>query len=285
MSKRKALGRGLSALLPESPDDAKTAKDGNGLRMVPIDDLHPGLQPRHEFHQQALVSLAESIRQNGILQPIVVREAEGKLLILAGERRWRAARLAGLKQVSVLVREATDRQAFELALVENIQREDLNPIEEAEAYHRLVKEHGHTQEQVATLVGRDRSTVTNALRLLRLPGDVRVLVAEGSLSAGHARTLLTLDGPKAMSVMAHRVVTDALSVRQTEALVRLATQPRPPKKPVVQKSSALRDLEERLKRSLQTKVRIQSKSKKRGKVEIEYHSLEELDRLLEILLR
>jgi len=285
MSKRKALGRGLSALLPESPDTSQNAKGGNGLRLIPIDDLNPGMQPRHEFRQQALVGLAESIRQNGILQPIVVRQAGGKFVILAGERRWRAARLAGLKQVPVLVREATDRQAFELALVENIQREDLNPIEEAEAYQRLVTEHGHTQEQVANLVGKDRTTVTNALRLLRLPEDVRVLVAEGSLSGGHARTLLALDGPRAMSVMAHRVVADALSVRQTEALVRLATQPRLPKKPVIQKSSALRDLEERLQRNLQTKVRIQSKNKKRGKVEIEYHSLEELDRLLEILLR
>jgi ParB family chromosome partitioning protein len=249
--------------------------------------VHPSTsQPRKTFDDERLGELAESIRVQGIIQPLVVRErAEGGYELVAGERRWRAAQRAGLHEVPVVVREIALARAFEMALVENLQREDLNPIEEAEAYQRLVAEFGYTQESLAARVGKDRSTVANALRLLRLPEGVRGLVIGGRLGMGHARALLGLDSDDAIERVARQTVSRALSVRQVEALVRRertraeATPAAPPRP-----SPAARDLTERLQRALGTRVRLVEAGPGRGYLEIHFHSLDELDTVLAKIL-
>jgi ParB family chromosome partitioning protein len=291
---RKALGRGLSALLPDpahdTPQPAPTlhtpkAESGQGLLEVEVERIRPGIQPRKTFAQNSLVELADSIKKQGLLQPLLVRQSNSRFVLIAGERRWRAAKLAGLHTVPVVVKEATEAQAFELALVENVQRQDLNPIEEAEAYRRLIDEYAYTQEQAAARVGRDRSTVTNALRLLRLPAAVRRLVADGALSGGHARALLSLSDPKQIKALADRIVRQGLSVRQTEKLVQSPKKKKKATQSEPVKTAAVRDLEERLQRSMKTRVRLRDRGKGNGRIEIEYNSLDELDRLLDVLLR
>lgn len=214
-SGRTALGRGLSALLPAAPPS------GRGLLSVPLDQLRPEKeQPRRRFEKHALDELAASVAARGVLQPILVRrEAAGGYRIVAGERRWRAARQAGLAEVPVIVKEISDTEAFEIALIENIQREDLSPLEEAEAYQRLLSEHGLTQEDLARRVGKDRSTITNALRLLRLPDQVKGDLQMGDLSVGHAKVLLGLEDPAEIVRVAGQVAARGLSVRETEKLV------------------------------------------------------------------
>jgi ParB family chromosome partitioning protein len=290
VSKRKALGRGLSALLPETQKEPGT-RPPKGFVEVAVDRLSAGPnQPRQDFSQEGLEQLAESIRQQGVLQPLLVRRTDSKseYLIIAGERRWRAAKLAGLKTVPVAVKEATEAQAFEMALVENLQRLDLNPVEEAQAFHRLIHEYGCTQEEVANRVGRDRSTVANSLRLLSLPKSVQSRLTDGSLTAGHARALLALKSRAQMEFICKKILKEGLSVRQAEALVKLTLAAAPEKKakskprPV---GTAVQQLQERLQRALGTRVHIRDKGRGRGRVEIEYHSLDELDRLLDILLR
>lgn len=292
MSKRKALGRGLGALLPDPPKLRTPGADpADGFVSVPVDSLSAGPnQPRQDFSEGGLAQLAESIRQQGVLQPLLVRRADSGsgYLIIAGERRFRAAKLAGLRSVPVAIKEATEVEAFEMALVENLQRQDLNPIEEAQAFHRLIHEHGCTQEEVANRVGRDRSTVANSLRLLSLPESLRTHLVDGTLTAGHARALLGLRSTTQMEYIARKVLRESLNVRQTEALVKetltaSAAKPAKPKPRSV--GPAVRQLEERLQRALGTRVRLRDRGRGRGRVEIEYHSLEELDRLLDILLR
>jgi ParB family chromosome partitioning protein len=285
-NKRKALGRGLSALLPEPGAEPASAPAGDGLQLVPVDEVHAGVQPRKSFPEKDLLELAESIKRQGVLQPLLVRRDEEGFVIVAGERRWRAAKLAGAETVPVVIKEATESEAFELALVENVQRQDLNPIEEAEAYDRLIEEYGYTQERVAKRVGRDRSTVANELRLLKLPSSVQELVAGGKLTSGHARALLGLGEKIRIEAIARKVVRKGLSVRQTEKLVRKAGEPGKPtgSKQSTERSPAIRDLEERLQRSMKTRVRLKAKGKGSGKIEITYGSLDELDRLLDILL-
>lgn len=294
-NKRKALGRGLSALIPNAGGPSPVAQ----LPHVPakrdffecaIEDVHPSSDnPRQVFDGERLRELAESIRTQGVVQPLVVRERKdgaGGFTLIAGERRWRAAQLAGLKAVPVVVKEATAERAFELAIVENLQREDLNPIEEADAYLRLTSEHGYTQEELATRVGKDRATVANALRLLKLPARVRGQVASGELSMGHARALLGLgEQTAAIERAAVRVIGKGLSVRQTEELVRRERNGAPAKKPAVQPSASVRDLQTRLERALGTRVRLAQKSAQAGTIEIDYASLDQLDGLLEKLLR
>jgi len=212
-NRRQALGRGLGALLAAAPE--------RGLVQLRTDELAPeNAQPRRDFNPDALRELAASVRSKGILQPLLVRRAPGGgFTIIAGERRWRAAREAGLERVPAIVRDTTDAEAFELALVENIQREDLNPIEEADAYHRLISEHGLTQEELARRVGRERPTIANSLRLLRLPEPVRASVAGGALSAGHAKVLLGVDDEAELTRLAARAVAGDWSVRATEKAV------------------------------------------------------------------
>jgi ParB family transcriptional regulator, chromosome partitioning protein len=285
---RKALGRGLSALLPEAEGGrGQGAGDARSIPEVPIDEVKPGIQPRKTFPEKSLLELADSIKRQGVLQPLLVRKTEKGYLLVAGERRWRAAQMAGLEKVPVVIKEASEGEAFELALVENVQRQDLNPIEEAEAYQRLIQEFGHTQEEVARRVGRDRSTVTNELRLLKLPESVRKMVAREELSSGHARALLGLTDAQSMLSLAKKTEEEGWSVRQVERSVR-STKGGGSKKKTSEKkvkSAAVRDLEERLQRSMGTKVMLKDRGKGSGRIEISYNSLDELDRLLDLLLK
>lgn len=285
--KRKALGRGLGALIPPVGTTPGIKRD---YFVVGIEEVHPsGQNPRRTFNEKALSELADSIRQQGLLQPIVVRvraaEEGGGFTLIAGERRWLAAQRAGIKEVPVVVKEASDQQAFEMALIENLQRADLDPIEEAEAYRRMCDEYGYTQEELAERLGRDRVTITNALRLLKLPDPVRGMVSGGELQMGHARALLGFEDPQALVQAATRVAERGLTVRQTEEMVRREKTPRLEPVPARPQSTSARDLETRLARALQTRVRVVEKTAQAGRIEIDYASLDELDRLLDRLLR
>ncbi len=296
VQKRNALGRGLAALIPGAPSPAPAAvvtpvrrADSDGPRAIAIEEVHPAPdQPRTHFDDTRLEELAASIRTQGIIQPLIVRVRDGGgYELIAGERRWRAAQRAGLHEVPAVVRDVSPTRAFEMALVENLQREDLNPLEEAAGYQRLVTEFGYTQESLADRVGKDRSTIANALRLLRLPDGVRSLLAEGRLSMGHARALLGLDTVAAMEKLARRVVSQDLSVRKVEELVkrertggavRVAPAATPP-------SANARDLGLRLTRALGTRVEVVESTPGKGEIAIHFHSLDQLDTLLDRLLR
>ena len=278
--KRKALGKGLAALLPEAP--AATAGEGTLLE-VPPDRIDPNPdQPRQTIDEEKLDELSRSMKEQGIVQPLVVRKQGSRYQLIAGERRWRAAQRAGLAVVPIVVREADDQQVLELALVENIQREELNPIEEAVAYRRLVGELGYSQEQVATRVGKDRSTVANMLRLLRLPREVRALIAEQKLSPGHARPLLALADAESQLVIAQEVVSKGLSVREVERKVRAARE-ETPARPKKKTDPNTREAERQLEALLGTPVRIRRQGKKRGRLEVEFHGEDQLQRIYEIL--
>ena len=298
--KRKALGRGLAALIPGAPSPVATAAGpalarardgapgGDGTRTIAIEDVHPSsAQPRKTFDDERLEELAASIRTQGIIQPLIVRtRPAGGYELIAGERRWRAAQKAGLHDVPAVIRDVAPAQAFEMALVENLQREDLNPLEEAAGYERLIAEFGYTQEKLADRVGKERSTVANALRLLRLPESVLGLVAGGRLSMGHARALLGLDSAPAMERLARRTVSQDLSVRKVEELVRRdragagggGGKADPAKgKP----SPNARDLGLRLTRALGTRVDVNETAPGRGHLAIHFQSLDQLDALLD----
>lgn len=304
---RKALGRGLSALLPGSaparipqanqesaatPQPAATAAPDTAKSyfQAEIEDVHPTPdQPRRRFGESELDELAQSIRTYGVIQPLIVRpRKEGGYFLIAGERRWRASQRAGLHRVPVVVQDVDSKESFERALVENLQRADLNAIEEAEAYQRLVETLGHTQEEVATRVGKDRSTIANSLRLLRLPPAVRAHVEEGRLTMGHARALLTLESAERIEVAARTVISKAMSVRATEAWVKAEADGAKGKAPAAAaqpKSASVRDLESRLMKSLGAQVQVTEKKRgKGGVIEIPYADLDDLDRLLERLL-
>jgi ParB family transcriptional regulator, chromosome partitioning protein len=291
--RRPALGRGMAALLSNAPPPASApaaaapaaaaAIPGRTLLSLPIEAIERNPeQPRKRFEEAKLEELAASIREHGIVEPILVRKDGTKYRILAGERRWRAAQRAGLKEVPAILREATDREAFELALVENIQRADLNAIEEAEAYDVLLSDHGLTQEEIAKRVGKERSTVANALRLLKLPEEVREAVRGGQLDMGHARALLSLEDAESIRKTAQRAIREGLSVRATEALVRVLTQKPAKKGPVAGTSDtpAIRDLSQRLQRRLGARCRVVPTSAVAGRLEVEYTSLDELDGIL-----
>jgi len=281
--RRPALGRGMAALLSNAapPPSAPVASlPGRAVLQLPVEavERNPN-QPRKRFDDAKLEELAASIREHGVVEPILVRREGGKYRILAGERRWRAAQRAGLREVPALVREATDRQAFELALVENIQRADLNAIEEAEAYEVLASSFGLTQEEISARVGKERSTVANALRLLKLPEEVRDAVREDQLDMGHARALLGLTHADEMKKLAQRAIREGLSVRALEALIRgLGKKPAAKNSPA--ESASTRDLAARLQRHLGARCRIVQKTAKTGKLEVEYTSLDELDGIL-----
>jgi ParB family chromosome partitioning protein len=282
--KRPRLGRGLDAMLPATPSRSGGSKDNFSC---PIEDVHPNRdQPRKIFDEERLEELASSIREIGVLEPILVRtRKKGGYEIIAGERRWRAAQRAGLRTVPVFVRDLSSREAFEAALVENLQREDLNPIETARAFARLVEEHGHTQESVANRVGKNRSTVANAMRLLKLPEDVLSLVEDGQLSEGHGRAILQAPTVGAMQKLARQAVAGSWSVRETERRARAANgaAKKSKKKGDKGRSANVRDLETRLGHALGSTVRLRDRRGK-GRIEINYNSFDELDRLLEKLL-
>jgi len=278
--KRPALGRGLGALIPgASPSERK------GVMNLGIEEIRPDRsQPRRHFDEAHIEELAESIRSKGVLLPLIVRRDSEGYVLVAGERRWRAAQKAGLRELPVMVREVTGKEAFEIALIENIQREDLNPIEEAGAYRRLIEEHGLTQEELAARVGKDRSTVANALRLLRLPEPIQRAVVSGELSMGHARALLAIHDEGDLRKAAEKVIAEALSVRAVESLVqRLKSKRQPQRRCDWDGGAQLRHLVEKLQRKLSVKVQLKDKGGS-GTLEIRYGSLAELDRVLAAIL-
>ena len=284
MKEKRGLGRGLDALLPAAPPS--TSYGEKSVFTCAIEKIAPQKgQPRRHFDPTALEELAQSIREHGVIEPIVVRRTPngGAFEIIAGERRWRASQKAGLKEVLVVVKDVSPAAAFELALVENVQRADLGAIELAEAYDRLLREHEYTQETLAARLGKDRSTIANTLRLLKLPPRVRDKVVTGELSEGHARALLGAADVNAISDLAERVLRGRLSVRQTEALVRAKSDKKKQNGAAPSgKSASVRDLESKLTRALGTKVEVRDTGNK-GELAIPYADLDALDRLVERL--
>lgn len=283
---RKALGRGLGALL--SAEGTATATEDPNTISINLIDPSP-LQPRGVFDEAKLNELAQSITANGVVQPLIVRPKQDRFELIAGERRWRAAQLAGLTRVPAIVRQVSDDKVLELALIENIQREDLNPIEEARAYKNLIDTVGLTQEVVAERVGRDRSYVTNFLRLLRLPDDLQELVQRGRLSTGHARTLLGLPDVAAQRRLARKIIEGDLSVRATEKTVRQLTEPKSGRANKQARGHSVSDpnvraAETRLRRHFGTQVRIvQASGSTAGRIELEYYDQADLDRIYALL--
>ena len=289
--KRRGLGRGLSALIPPKPQGEEAAVSSKGSLQLPVEQILPGdSQPRQKFDDVSLSELAESIRAHGVIQPIVVRKrplAAGsspvmnasaqQYEIIAGERRWRAAQKAGLKSIPVVISDAAENDTLTLALVENLQREDLNPIEEAEAFHRLHEALGYTQQEIAEAVGKDRTTIANSLRLLKLPSAVRQQVLSGDLTMGHARALLALDDADEIEKLGREVVARKWSVRQTEKAAQPATSTR--NRTRTKESESERDVRQRLQRALGTRVELKQKSGK-GSVTVHFASFAELDSLL-----
>lgn len=280
MNDRQArLGRGLAALIGDmAPVDGPRVTESGAIRRLPVDFIIANrANPRRDFDDEQLEELTNSIREKGVMQPLLLRPSEDPNLfeLIAGERRWRAAQRAGLHEVPVIIREVDDKEALELAIVENVQRTDLNPVEEASGYDQLMQQFGYTQNDLAQVIGKSRSHVANTLRLMKLPEDVRTMLSSGQLSAGHARTLVTAEDPAAM---ARRIVKDGLSVRQAEALHQEAGHRRKSSKPapVAEKDADTIALEKRLSDALGLKVSI-SNSGEAGKVEIRYKTLEQLD--------
>jgi ParB family chromosome partitioning protein len=293
-TKRRALGRGLDALLPAAP--AALNYGDKSVFACPLEKIVPQKgQPRQRFDTAKLDELAQSIREHGLIEPLVVRRVPGsdRFELIAGERRWRALQRAGVREALVVVKDVSPESAFELALIENVQREDLNAIELAEAYERLLRDHAYTQEALADRLGKDRTTIANVLRLLKLPARVRALVVAAELTEGHARALLGANDAAVIEQLADRVVRGGLNVRATEALVRThvtrakagsAAKDGPTAKSPTVTSPSVRDLEHRLIRALGTKVEVRDRGNK-GEIAIPYADLDALDRLLDKLLK
>jgi len=288
MSKQdRRLGKGLGALLGDYLGEAET--EGAQSRMLPVGKIVPNpYQPRREFGEEELAELTASIRENGLLQPIVVRpagkEADASWELVAGERRWRAVTRLKWREVPAIVRDVDDRTLLVLALVENLQRSELSPLEEAESFHRLSQDFSLSQQEIAEMVGRDRSTVANAMRLLQLPSSVRKLLAEGLLTAGHARPLLSLESERRMAEIARQAVEENWSVREMEARIK-REQPRrkPTPAPEKRRDAAERRLEEELQRALGTAARIKAGRGMKGRIEIPFYGAEDFERIYELL--
>lgn len=276
---KQALGKGLGALIPDLSSLDDKDRKALGIHEIELDKIVPNeYQPRKTFQDEALKELAASIREHGVIQPVIVHRIGANYGLIAGERRWRASRLAGLKTIPALVKDATKRELLEQALIENIQREDLNPIEAAEAYKRLQDEFKLTQEDLAKRVGKERSTVTNFLRILSLPKEVKQELGAGKLSMGHAKALLSLERGRDQIQTALMIVKKGLSVREAETLASRLKNPVKGKK--ARQSHELKSVEEKLKKTLGTKVSIAATARG-GRIIIEYYSTEELDRILE----
>ena len=278
---RKALGRGLGAVLPSRPSAESVPSGEENAHSIPIDSIDPNpLQPRRTFQAERLQELAQSIRSNGIIQPLVVRRAGDRYQLIAGERRWRGAKLAGLQEVPVVIREIGDERLLEITLIENIQREDLNPIETAVAFDRMIRELVLSPEQVGQRTGKDRTTIVNLIRLLQLPDDLQQLVAERRLSAGHARCLLSLPTVQLQREVAEKSVAQGWSVRQVERLTQKMLEGRKPKHvDEVDTDPNVKAAIQEMERVLGTRVRIVEKAKQKGRIEIEFYSSEDLDRI------
>ena len=292
--KKNGLGKGLDSLIPnktvkeESASQQKVSKEkqeknvGSGEILVKINEVEPNReQPRKEFDEDSLMELADSIRQFGILQPLLVQKKKDYYEIIAGERRWRAAKLAGIKDVPIIVKNYTDQEIVEISLIENIQRENLNPIEEAMAYKRLLEEFDLKQDEVAERVSKSRTAVTNSMRLLKLSERVQQMIVDDMISTGHARALLALDDEEQQYILANKIFDEKLSVRETEKLVKALKNP---KKEVKVHMFVYYNLEEHLKNIIGTKVSVNPKANGKGKIEIEYYSEEELERIYDLIM-
>ena len=305
MAKRTGLGRGLGAIFGEdvvensegenrsvsretSPDytvEEKKEEPGKEY-MMKLSIIEPNKgQPRKDFNEESIGELADSIKRYGVLQPLLVKKSGDHYEIVAGERRWRAAKEAGLREVPVVIKEYTKQQAMEIALIENVQREDLNPIEEAQAYQQLMQEFELTQEEIAERVSRSRTAITNCMRLLKLDKRVQDMLIQGQLSSGHARALLALENQDAQYQIGLKIIDQRLSVREVEKLVKLLSKPPKEKKETEERdmSFIFQDLEERMKGIMGTKVMIHQKDKNKGRIEIEYYSPSELERIVELI--
>ena len=295
----RGLGKGLDSLIPmgsvssekkaDSKEENKESKDSKATEtVVKITQVEPNReQPRKNFDEDALQELADSIKQFGLLQPILVQDRKTHYEIIAGERRWRAAKLAGLKEVPVIIRDYTDQEIVEISRIENIQREDLNPIEEAQAYKRLLTEFNLKQDEVAERVSKSRTAVTNSMRLLKLCDEVQQMIIDDMLSTGHARALISIEDPEQQYMIAQKIFDEKLSVREVEKLVKDLNKPEKPKKESNKEDKSLdiiyEAIEEKLKQSLGTKVEISSKGNGAGKLEIEFYNHDDLDRIIELL--
>lgn len=284
--KKGGLGKGLDSLIPEGKKVIIEKEEKKGEQMVKLSKIEPNReQPRKHFGEEELQELAASIKQFGVLQPLLVKKNGEYYEIIAGERRWRAAKLAGLKEVPVIVREYTEKEIVEIALIENIQRENLNPIEEAIAYRRLMTEFNMKQEELAERVAKNRSTISNAIRLLKLNEKVQNMVIEGKLSSGHARALIDLEDEGMQYALALKIVEEQLSVRDIEQLVR---QMKNPKKVVekepIKNAFVYEDLQQKMIAVMGTKVNIKQKANGKGKIEIEYYSNDELEHIFDLLM-
>lgn len=295
--KKKGLGKGLDSLIPDNKsmksvtsektvESKEDAAAKSGVQVMKINEVEPNRdQPRKNFDEDALLELSDSIKQFGVLQPLLVRKRKDYYEIIAGERRWRAAKLAGVKEVPVIEKEYTDQEILEIGLIENIQRENLNPIEEAIAYKRLLEEFNLNQDEVAERVSKSRTAVTNSMRLLKLSDKVQQMIIDDMISTGHARALLAIDDPELQYTLANKIFDEKLSVRETEKLVKEIKNPKKPKeKKPVANSFIYQDLEEKMKSVFGTKVSIASKGKGKGKIEIEYYSDDELEHLFDMMM-
>lgn len=294
--KRKGLGKGLDSLIPEnksakvssseSKKTEETAELKSGEQMMKINMVEPNRdQPRRNFEEDALLELADSIKQYGVLQPLIVRKRNDYYEIIAGERRWRAAKMAGVKEVPVIIKEYNEQEILEIALIENIQRENLNPIEEAMAFKKLLEEFNLKQDEVAERVSKSRTAVTNSMRLLKLDQRVQQMIIDDMISTGHARALLAIDDPEQQYMLANKIFDDKLSVRETEKLIKEIKNPKKQKeKKVIENAFIYEDIEDKMKQVLGTKVHVASKGKGKGKIEIEYYSDKELERMFDMIM-
>ena len=289
--KRSGLGKGLDSLIPDNKSHLKEKKEqadvkSNGQVMMKINDVEPNReQPRKNFEEDALLELADSIKQFGVLQPLIVQKKKDYYEIIAGERRWRAAKLAGIKEVPVIVKEFTEQEVVEISLIENIQRENLNPIEEAMAYKKLLTEFHLKQDEVAERVSKSRTAVTNSMRLLKLNEKVQQMIIDDMISTGHARALLAIDSEEEQINLANRIFDEKLSVRETEKLVKEIKNPKREKpKKEIQNAFVYEEIEEKIKTVMGTKVHVNHKPSGKGKIEIEYYSDDELERIFDMLM-
>ena len=291
--KRGGLGKGLDSLIPDHKTVKTTERKKQeveekkeGEQLININKIEPNHeQPRRNFEEDSLLELADSIKQFGVLQPLIVQKRHDYYEIIAGERRWRAAKMAGIKEIPVIIKEYTKREAVEIALIENIQREILNPIEEAMAFKRLLTEFSLKQDEVAERVSKSRTTVTNSMRLLKLDERVQQMIVDDMISTGHARTLLAIEDHEEQYNLANKIFDEKLSVRETEKLIKELKNPKKEKeKKVIEHDFIYKDLEERMKTVMGTKVHVNPKTKGKGKIEIEYYSDEELERIFELIM-
>ncbi|XCP85542.1 ParB/RepB/Spo0J family partition protein [Roseburia hominis] len=292
--KRSGLGKGLDSLIPDNKSvknvkkeaEKQEEKQNSGPVMMKINDVEPNReQPRKNFEEDTLLELSDSIKQFGVLQPLIVQKRKDYYEIIAGERRWRAAKMAGIKEVPVIIKEYTDQEILEISLIENIQRENLNPIEEAMAFKKLLHEFNLKQDEVAERVSKSRTAVTNSMRLLKLDERVQQMIIDDMISTGHARALLAIDDGELQYNLANRIFDEKLSVRETEKLVKDIKNPKKEKaKPEIKNSFVYEDLEERMKHVIGTKVHVNHKANGKGKIEIEYYSDSELERIFDLLM-